>query len=265
MDMDKAERVIRNKEDYDNYYITTKNRLLEVIARETDKTRAEAKEAAPGTYEKQYLETLATQLGSFYSFIEDSFLFEKLDDWWTYVICIGCTGISLYIYHLVYAELRPADDSDVLFDEIDIEQAKYKLIEMKCGWYTPQEFAEAHGCAVSTVNVWIRRGKIRSAAKFGNKWMIPVLTLPLRRKYIEAVYTWDTRLFDFPEGFGNLEMQGSLRIRKTYRRKDMYYVEIEGSEREPYELSKLDVARLETYLIANPQVMYAGDDKYIDH
>lgn len=261
--MDSTVRAINSKEDYDSVYITTKSRLLEVISREADAAGADAGRAEQGTYEKRYRETLAAQLVRFYDLIENSYLFEKLDDWWNYMICIGCTGISLYIRYYPYGNFLNEDGS-VSFGSIDDDIAMYRLIEMKCGWLTPAEFADACGCAVSTVNVWIRRGKIRSASKFGNRWMIPALTLPVRRNYIDPVYTWETRIFNLPEGFEDLAEPGTLMIRKIRRCRDRYTAYMEKSVREPYKLTKLDVARLETYLIANPQVMYTGDDRFID-
>ena len=260
--MDNTVRAINSKEDYDSVYITTKSRLLEVISREADAAGTDAGRAEPGTYEKRYRETLAAQLVRFYRLIEDSYLFEKLDDWWNYMICIGCTGISLYIRYYPYGNFLNEDGS-VSFGSIDDDIAMYRLIEMKCGWLTPAEFAEACGCAVSTVNVWIRRGKIRSASKFGNRWMIPALTLPVRRNYIDPAYTWETRIFNLPEGFEALAAPGTLEIRKARRLRDRYYAYLLDTTTE-FKLTKLDVARLETYLIANPQVMYTGDDRFID-
>ncbi len=135
---------------------------------------------------------------------------------------------ALHLEHVGFeASLDP--DGEIVFDEVYNERASYKILKVNCGYLSVEEFADACGVEKGTINVWIRRGKLRTALKADSRWLIPELTQLRPRseytKYGKVKYAWDIR----------------------------------APAREEKTLTKLEVAVLETYLIANPLVTYTGD------
>ena len=258
---------ITNADEFRKARITSKDRLLEVIAREADdkEKAAESPDTDPET--GAYLRTVTGYLRKFFKLISDAPLFNRLEDWWSYGICISSAGISLFIMYTPYVWLHAPEDKSVgFYDIVDELNAMYHLIRMECRYLTIEEYARIHDCSPSTVNIWIRRGKIRSATKFGQKWMIPDMAEPLKRGYQPATYEWDTWLADVPKDYEFLAAPMKLKITKVSRVKEMFEVKLGENLDEPklrLEMAGPDAAKLETYLIANPQVRYAGDYKYI--
>lgn len=260
-------RQITNADEFREARITSKDRLLEVIAREADDREKEAGSPDTDPETGAYLRTVAGYLRKFFKLISNAPLFNRLEDWWSYGICISSAGISLFITHTPYVWHYAPKDMSVGFYENEKElNATYHLIRMECRYLTIEEYARIHDCSPSTVNIWIRRGKIRSATKFGQKWMIPDMAEPLKRGYQPATYEWDTRLADVPKEYEFLAAPGKLAITKKPRVKEMFEVWLGKDLDEPeriLEMAGPDAAKLETYLIANPQVRYAGDYIYI--
>lgn len=251
------------KRRFEETYFTTKSRLLAAIEREKDAADKSADNEEDGSYAKRYYKTLASYLKTFHWKVSNSYLFEKLNDWWSYVFYIGSSGIALHLEHVGFeASLDP--DGEIVFDEVYNERASYKILKVNCGYLSVEEFADACGVEKGTINVWIRRGKLRTALKADSRWLIPELTQLRPRseytKYGKVKYAWDIRLHNLPKGFEDLAAPGELTILKVPRLRDRYvaYWE-EAPAREEKTLTKLEVAVLETYLIANPLVTYTGD------
>ena len=258
---------ITNADEFREARITSKDRLLEVIAREADDKEKAAGSPDTDPETVAYLRTVAEYLREFFKLISDAPLFNRLEDWWSYGICISSAGISLFIMYTPHIWHHVPENTSVgFYDTVKELNAMYHLIRMDCRYLTIEEYARIHDCSPSTVNIWIRRGKIRSATKFGQKWMIPDMAEPLKRGYQPATYEWDTWLADVPKDYEFLAAPGKLNIAKVSRVKEMFEVRLGKDLEEPkliLEMTGPDAAKLETYLIANPQVRYAGDYKYI--
>lgn len=60
---------------------------------------------------------------------------------------------------------------------------QFKLLSVESDLISVGEYAKLYGIEPQTVNQWIRRGKIRTAKKIDNHWMIPTLTESPKRGY----------------------------------------------------------------------------------
>lgn len=271
--MPDGERMIEPDEDlqreklerFRKEYIVSKSKLLRKIHQTITRTAGQIDRTPAENIEKyQYLMAKRENLQAFETLVDNSPLFDSLYDWWCYEFTIGSTGTALYLRHVAFAEMEGVDN------EADYEtgwlsnlnyDARYKLLECKCKYLSSEEFAKERGAAMNTVRVWIRRGKIRSAMKLGNAWMIPKLTAPFKRGFMQARYEWSVYLSGVPTEFAGISEPGEIIIRQTSDKGKFvawYYTRDEAGKRE-YFLDTGGVERLELYLIAQPAVEYVGD------
>lgn len=105
-----------------------------------------------------------------------SHTFPKLsaDNDWGYAINYECGTITLY--------LLAHNENNKITEQFELLSVESDLISVG-------EYAKLYGIEPQTVNQWIRRGKIRTAKKIGNHWMIPTLTESPKRGYTSATYT----------------------------------------------------------------------------
>ena len=252
-------------EHFQQEYIVSKNGLLQRIQQIINRTDGRIGRTPTDNIEmKEYLASKRENLKEFKRLVNSSPLFEYLDDWWCYEFTIGSTGTALYLRHVSLAEIDGVDpEADHQTGWLTIEEydARYKLLECKCRYLTSEEFAEERGAAMNTVRVWIRRGKIRSAMKIGNAWMIPELTAPFKRGFTQARYQWSTYLSGVPSGFEFISEPGEVMIRQTDSKGKFVvsYNAQDGARSKDNVVDSTSVESLELYLIAQPAVEYTGD------
>ena len=148
---------------------------------------------------------------------------------------------------------------------IEEYDAQFKLLETRCGFFTADEFAEERGVASSTIRVWIRRGKIRSALKVGNAWMVPKLTPPIKRGFSEARYEWDVYLGDVPAGFEAINEPGIMIIERSMQngKYEAWYYNKNRAVPRCFILGGAETEKLELYLIGESAIEYTGDTTVI--
>lgn len=95
------------------------------------------------------------------------------NDNWGYAINYECGTITLYL-------LQHSENNKIT--------EKFALLSVESDLISADEYAKLYGIEPHTVNQWIRRGKIRTAKKIGNDWMIPTLTESPKRGYVPATY-----------------------------------------------------------------------------
>jgi len=133
------------------------------------------------------------------------------------------------------------------------------------------EFAELNNLELGTVRQWIRRGKLRTAEKFGNEWRISELTDLLKvttsRGYEEVFYFWSKELLGLIKIYDWLNDYRAIRISQDNSDKQFYIISLykkmpkslDFSDLQPdnsIRLYQSDKEKLEIILISRHDVYY---------
>ena len=213
LEMDEELR-FRKLELFRQEYIVSKTSLIHRIGDIIRRTEGQiSRLPKEDTQTRRYLVAKKCNLQDFQETVGSTPLFEFLDDWWCYEFAIGSLGTALYLRHVALAEIEGDEDNPWL--SIEEYDARFKIIESRCTFLTTDEFAEERGVAPATIRVWIRRGKIRSAMKIGNGWMVPELTPPIKRGFTTGRYEWNVYLGNVPSGLEWISAPGEITIRQS--------------------------------------------------
>ena len=178
-------------EKFRKRHIANKNELIEMAKREMNEVLLHS-ESDP-LHSSAYYGTFKRLVMDFINEVDKLTLMEKLEDGWCYDFGVNYYGVDLQLLHFEVYDGYEDDDSLLGIDQVlTIYTLPSKLL-------TVEEFAEMHGVEVVTVRQWIRRGKIRTAKKYGNEWRIPALTDTPKRGYTSAVYKWNDKLSGLPK------------------------------------------------------------------
>ncbi len=182
-------------------------------------------------------------------------------EWWQYEIAVRDTGITLSLCH-----------TEIIYDYANIPGEKnqpgflpnqvFPIHTTRAKLLSPDEFGALYGVSGGTVRQWIRRGKLRSASKFGKEWRIPELTrVASGEHYVDGSYSWDQELPDPPEGFEELNEYDHASISSVRGQKDLFQVcftrwDGEGETDDSWYkvISRKAKEQLELYLISEPLV-----------
>ena len=244
-------------EFYKKYAFRTKADLLAGI-RDEQKTRQEE-----GTRDKtqEFSKRLDALFDKFYAEVNSHLIMEPLDDFWGYAFEVRDTGITLMLEH--YVIMYDLVDKD--YPEWDKYSAthflasddRFSLLEVKARLLTLEEYGEFYGVGAGTVRQWIRRGKIRSAAKFEGGWRVAELVDKPGRGYEAGQYFWKSDLPDPPVELPNINDGDSLYISKNIHTGGwsvmLQCLDKVGEDTE-IELSSKEKEKLELYLIGHPMV-----------
>ena len=243
------------KEYYLQRGLRTKQMLLDEILASKDRfknPREKVKKKSDAYYDR-----MMQLMDRFYREVASMYLMEELNDFWGYGFIVRETGITLFLEHLMmmYDEGISFDDKWetsrylVPDEEFAIHQTKAKLL-------TLEEYGTANGVAADTVRQWIRRGKIRSAVKYGTEWRIPELAEVIGRKYYNGHYEWSSEIPDPPEEIPNINDFDDLNIypaKETGIWTVMLHNAIKGENSGLAMTTKMK-EKLEVFLISHPLV-----------
>lgn len=234
--------------------VKTKKEIVDRIG----KTISDCEDRAKKDHENPaaYYSLVIDQLNTFKTLVEDSVLFESTPEDWFYSIALEYDSFQLFLSHIIKGQGDPENIGDCRAD------ALYSLIKIEPKKLTVSEYAEAYSVGEGTVRQWIRRGKIRSAEKAGNEWLIPELTKPPHRGYEKASYHWIPPLDDLPENYEFLNHFNNATIYQDPDVKTMYhalFIDLfSGNVPKimPSDINQNERERLELILISNPKVSY---------
>ena len=179
-------------------YSTTKEEILEEILEQGD--TSEVKPFAMFPRPSAFFDNYEKLVRRFYDEVKNMVIFEELPTGWVYEQEVTYKGAMLLLEHVKDVEI----DEETGRWKGCITDARYVLLRIADDVLSVSEYAELYGVEVGTVRQWIRRGKIRTAIKLGNQWIIPKLTMPPSRGYQGAQYRWDPPLKDLPEEYSFL-------------------------------------------------------------
>lgn len=216
----------------------------------------------------KYYALLKDQIRNFKRKLELTVLPRTLEDWWRYTYELSHKGVRLYVEHINTIWLNEVTGE---LDEETVDQV-FPLISYDARMLTVDEYAKLYDVEPVTVRQWIRRGKIREAEKAGKEWRISELTdVPRRARYEPATYKWISRLKDVPDEFSFLSDYTNIDIRKrelnvAEEAPEITYIAFLTSRAErgdgvTVRLTDEARDRLETYLIANPDVLFTGNTR----
>ena len=131
------------------------------------------------------------------------------------------------------------------------------LIKVTCDYLSVNEYARLSGVTDITVRQWIRRGKLRTAKKFGREWKIPALSAPPKRGYEPATYIWRQLSETIQSEFPFLPVSGRMELFQDKTDKKCFHARVyddSTNEGQSYQLSASDCERLELKLISEDDI-----------
>lgn len=206
-----------------------------------------------------YYSTLKSLLADFREAIKLIAFMNRLDDGWCYDWEVNPEGVSLLLEHYFVF-----DDLSEPIPLISLDQS-FKIFTLEAKMLTVEEYAQQNKVEEVTVRQWIRRGKIRTAKKYGNEWRIPALTDIPKRGYTTARYTWSNKLIGLSSELEYLNDYVKAIFTQDDNDKKLFYVSLFTEEDEmnnniPSEVIVCNSAkreRIELALISQPMVVYS--------
>ena len=197
----------------------------------------------------------------FYNRVREMVIFEELPLGWIYDQEITYKGARLTLEHVADIEV---DEEDRLRGYKT--DASYLLCAVPSELLSVNQYAELYKVGEGTVRQWIRRGKLRTAIKNGNQWLIPLLTCPPRRGYEGAQFKWDPPLKDVPEEYAFLNDYRLATFAQDDRDRKKFYVFLVpklGENGEEYhahtrELTAQEREALELFMISSSEIDYVS-------
>ena len=243
------------EEEYKYYLknaLRTKDDLLQAIKR--GKQAFAEPQKGKSEHSDSFYARMADLFDKFYLVVDNKLLPEPLDNWWAYTVTVRETGLTLMLNHmlLIYEDNARGDDRYLVSSD-----EWYELAEKKAELLTLEQYGGMHGVESGTVRQWIRRGKLKSASKFGNDWRVPELADKPKRGSANGHYEWHTDLPDPPEGIPEINEYDSLYLYQS-RKNGEWHAKLEcmdkDSEIREYALNPKTKEKLELYLISHPLV-----------
>ena len=189
----------------------------------------------------------------FLACVEKTRIFDAPEDYWGYSYTMNSTGMELLLEH--YDGCTCHGDGTVSMDFID---ESFVMLSVRTEMLSADEYAERYGIESATVRQWIRRGKLRTAVKYGREWRIPELTEVPGRGYHMGQFQWEEDLADCPDEFGFLKKAQIVTLRQDEKVKSLYvisYTDRDGERRDKV-CTAAEREKVERFLIEHPQVRY---------
>ena len=188
--------------------------------------------------------------------VENTRIFDAPEGYWAYSFEINSQGVILYLEY--YNSVDFDENKNLSFSYIG---ETFPIITVKTRLLTVEEYARMYEVETVTVRQWIRRGKIRTAIKFGKEWRIPELTQVPSRGYRMGQYKWEESLSDLPPEYEFLNKYNLATLYQDDKDKNLYHVNFskEGEESTYLTCNIREREKIEMILITNPLVTYISD------
>ena len=212
----------------------------------------------------QYLKAKCAFLKQFIRRIEDTVLFDNLEPWWAYRYVLSSRGATLELMHMNYRNGVIRSEEDYFC----IPDTTFAVVQHDAKTMSIEEYAQYTGKTEASIRQALRRGKYRSAFKMGQEWRISELCQPnIERGYSHGAYEWHTTLSGVPDGFEYIRDPGFADINQDDSDKQSFSVYVYTWDKRDghfHQLNKVEMERLEHFLIANPMVIFKDDEKIYD-
>ncbi len=244
-------------EFYTKYALRTKEDLLT----EARNTKKRVREPWRKKRSGEFYNRLDHLIDFFCEEVESHVILEPLDNFWGYMIEVCETGITLSLAHfmLLYDSVGSnfPDSHKYMSSHFLASDDKFPILKANATLLSLEEYGAVYNVGAGTVRQWIRRGKLRSASKFGNEWRVPELADKPHRGYSGGLYYWKTDIPDPPEEIPDINIGDSIHITKNNHTGE-WTASVEclykkGKEKK-YVLTNKAKEKLELYLISHPLV-----------
>lgn len=226
---------------YERMCFESKEELLDGISKHIKKLKASYTESEKKT--EKYIE-YEKFLKRFFDGVKLLQLPTILDKEWSYSFGVSEFGAMVSLDKL---EFKSETKVRII--------ASYKLKAFETRLLPSNEYAKLHGVSDTTVRQWIRRGKLRTANKYGNTWRIPEFAEPNKGQYCNVLMGWDAILTDlFPE-YEFINDYDEVQIQQI--NKEEYKVWFANNKTRAYTIktmSRNERERFELMMISNPFV-----------
>lgn len=248
-------RTLQYSDQFKKNHMTSKQDLLKkfdcIIKTVNQKSQDDTRHSAA------YYHVVNELLKKFQKKLVSTRLFTELEDWWAYELTLSYDGIYLFCNHYNFHGLAPDNKLDMVCDH------EFILLSFKSELLTVEQYAEQYGVESVTVRQWIRRGKIRTATKYGKEWRIPILTEPPTRGYSPASYSGKQPLTELPKSCEFLVAYDKvliLQIPEAKRQYQLFFSTTDNIEiKKCIQVTEAEKEKLELFLIAHPLVKYDMD------
>lgn len=243
---------IKLKEQLREERFTTKEDLLEWIY--AAKKRITKKAETDNLHSAAFYHVYKNLLRKFEAKIQETVLFEHLEDCWYYALSISYSGAQLSLHHAKKGEIGKKGKVVVTEDQ------QFSLIKVDTKLLTVDEYANTYGVTTGTVRQWIRRGKIRNAIKYGKEWRIPELTDMPTRGYQSGLYMWTEYLNKVPKEYEFLRNYSTALFNQDSSDKNKFQVTFIAKGIKPQNIicDTQEREKLELFMISHPQIQYFG-------
>lgn len=233
--------------------ITTKDELVSDL--EFMRKKFEKDAMTDSKHSSAYYHTLLSLMDRFIKSVKDTVFFDKLEPYWSYTYEISSQGITLVLSHCSSVDFD--EDHNISFVMCDQE---FELLSTKCRMLTIDEYAGQYDIENVTVRQWIRRGKIRTAKKYGKEWRIPELTDFPARGYKYGQYKISKEAV-FPEEYAYMSDYLYASFEQDSNDKTKYHISFSGTDnkRKTLVCDAKERERIELLMIENPFVKFISD------
>ena len=244
------------EEDEEYYFseasITNKEALLSEL--KYRKRELENQSKSDTKHSSAYYHILLTLLDHFTEVVKKTVFFEKLEPFWSYSYEISSDGIVLSLSHFYGVDFDNDHNITGSYCNQDFE-----LIRTPCKMLTIDEYSKLYGIEKVTVRQWIRRGKIRTAKKYGKEWRIPELTDFPSRGYRFGQYEIKKEAV-FPDEYAFISEYSIVSFRQDDNDKTKYHIYFDaGKKNKSIICDARERERIELMLIENPFVKFISD------
>ena len=245
----------------DSERLDTKERILNEVS--DNREKIENRSRVDPLHSGAFYHAVLSLSDEFRDVVEHTVLPENMEHW-EYAVEYSYEGIELYLLH---ESEKPYYNHELQREEKRsyIDQV-LPILRVKAKYLTAEEYAESRGVGVGTVRQWIRRGRIRTAKKFGKEWRISELSDPPQRGFTPAKYLLPEKLYGIPEDLQYLEGKRVVKIEKDPENKEGFLVKLflneSGKDEDGSEklcISSSDREKLELFLIGEPSIFYVQD------
>lgn len=242
--------------------VITKEGIITAVMDSREKIENRSREE-PLHYAAFYRAVLSL-IDEFVETVKNTFLPENLGNQWEYAVEYSYDGIVLHLLH--FGERRYYNRCYQREEKIEFVNQVLPIMKTKARYLTVEEYANSRGVGVGTVRQWIRRGRIRTAKKFGKEWRISELSDPPKRGFTSAKYILPEKLYGIPENLQYLQNIRSLKIEKNPENKESFLISLfndenskDGEESGRRCISSSEREKLELFLIGNPEIIYVQE------
>ena len=194
----------------------------------------------------------------FYSRLKETSLPTMAESWWYYDYTVNQDSIDLELCHCEKIELDDDDNlSSMTTSDIQI------IFRIKCEYLTIESFAKMHQVSSATVKQWLKKGKLRSAKKSEQDWLIPEMAQKPEQGFTSGNYDIESdgcsieSILNYPV----LKNAHTVTIRQDNQDSSIYRAKIwynNNNEENCLIFNQKQLENFEVQLISDPNVNLNG-------